>query len=575
MNPTKERELKRILRSSDACADQFRDFCDQQEEMVRQAAGFRYGKNDVNPTPVNLLELGRLTYLNQLITANPQIRCRTTQEGLERDAKLLELYVNKRARTMELYREFMHAVHSALYIWGVAKVGIDDEGEKYVDFVDTEDFVCDLGAKRWERCAWFRHRYTVPLEDIRENEAFDESWRNSLQPTHRRFTSEQGHRELRQISVGEGTDLDEYDAQVELYEFFTTREQLVFTMTPEGYSNGKAGRIVEWDGRPQGPFHKLQFGEVLGNIVGSGPMLHLVDLHDAGNRIWNKLIEQAERQKTLLLTDGAHAKDGRAVVDHDDGDAVAVNNPAAAKDVSFGGANQQNLGMGNILPDLFSMMGGNIFGVAGISAQADTLGQEQILDRNASMRLRDMQDRTDAFVKEVLLDIADDVWSDELLYDRVQREVVPGQHIDIPVRFGSIRGRIVDYDISVEPFSLRPRTPQDRLNGLLFMFERIIAQLMPSIQQRGGVFDAQAFIDIVAKEMGLEPEMKDMLIWMTSADQAPPAEGGGKPPVTERRYTRQSIPGASLQGNMRTLGRMALMGNAQEAEQAALGRRTG
>jgi hypothetical protein len=94
-----------------------------------------------------------------------------------------------------------------------------------------------------------------------------------------------------------------------------------------------------------------------------------------------------------------------------------------------------------------------------------------------------------------------------------------------------------DYAISIEPFSMRSKSPEEQLTFVMDFFDRLGAML-PVMQQQGVVPNIEAMIKLVAQLTNL-PQLLDLVIF-TQGQLEPTGEPTSMPSTTTRKYERVS-----------------------------------
>ncbi len=276
-------------------------------------------------------------------------------------------------------------------------------------------------------------------------------------------------------------------------------------------------------------------------------------LHDLANSLMRKLSRQAERQKKFGTYSGAGSDDAERFKNVNDGEMVRIDNPNDTKEMNTGGIDPSSLAFLLQVKDMFVYMAGNLDALGGLGPQSDTLGQDKLLAAGASMRIQDMQAHMTKFTRVVLEDVAWWLWTDTL-YDPALFKQVPGSDIEIPVNpsfaWENRIGMLTDYDIRIEPYSLQDRTPAERLNTLVQVFERFIVPYAPMLEAQGLTPDFAALMRLISK-LSDSPELEDILIFTGQPDQqVQPSQSNGtsRPPVTHRINERINRPGATRSG---------------------------
>src|SRR5208337_3159153 len=127
---------------------------------------------------------------------------------------------------------------------------------------------------------------------------------------------------------------DQYRDRLWLRDVWLPKEQLLLTV---GCNTNTLLKVVEWEGPECGPYYKLGYSDVPGNLLPLPPVALWRDLHELSNKLFRKLGNQAEGQKTVLGFTG--------------GDEESVSNFQKASDgdgIRYTGAPPQRLTAGGV-----------------------------------------------------------------------------------------------------------------------------------------------------------------------------------------------------------------------------------
>lgn len=533
-----------------------RPFREAQLKAMNQYLGPHYAnRTGQKSVPVNMLEMAVTTYVQQLAARAPQILVSTHQQGLKASAIEMELAVNESLKRMDFESELQLWVMQAIFSIGIMKVGtyssgftqLDDEQfaktQVFAEAISLDDWVHDMRASRWGRQVSFcGHRYKMSLEDVYENPYFDEEQVSRLAATSRE-EAKNGENRLEDLSGESPTSDDEYDPSVELWDIWLPRAGTVVTFA-EGQS--KPLREEEWIGPEHGPYRLLGFNKVLNNIMPLPPVANWIDSHDLYNLLYNKLGEQASRQKTVAFASPQGKDTATKTISANDGEVVLSANPGSVKEMKFGGIDQSTLAFAMNMRGVNSYIMGNLDALAGLGSSADTLGQEQIIKGSSSDRMKQMQGAVQSGIKNVVRDIAFWLFNDPMLeMDLTQK--VPGTDIELETKWPFQRdefgvehdvreGEFDAYDFNIEPYSMQDLTPAERLQLLM----QTMTQTILPLTQFGVQPDITAYLKLVAKYSNM-PELAD-IVPAIAASQGLAIQGQpGKSPVTSREYVRRSV----------------------------------
>ena len=291
-----------------------------------------------------------------------------------------------------------------------------------------------------------------------------------------------------------------------------------------------------------GPYHILSLGEMSGTVMPVPPITNLIDMNDAINKSFRKLIRQLERQKTITVVSGGADEDGNRIMHADDGDIVRVDRPEATKEMRFGGPDQIATAFTVQMREMFSYLAGNLDAMAGLSQTAGTLGQEELIKASSSEKILDMQARMLTFTKKVLQDMSS--W---IFYDPVREfsvDIPLGESgMSVPSKFRPKERKeseFLELELDIAPVSMQDSSPSQRLQTITNTVSNYLLPLAPAMQQQGVMFDAVAFTRQVS-ELTNTPELMELIV---PAGTQPDPTGQAEQQVTsgESRTRPQSQP---------------------------------
>jgi hypothetical protein len=293
------------------------------------------------------------------------------------------------------------------------------------------------------------------------------------------------------------------------------------------------------------------------NLMPKSPTMDLMDLHLAINRNERKLVDQADRYKSVLPIRGAAMDEGNRIKQASDGEIIQADNADSAKEVAFGGPAQVLMLHGQELRQLFDFIGGNLALLGGRAPQSRTASQDKMLNENASTGVADMQGTVVTGVSRVMKAMCWFHWMHPQKVMNTQK-AIPGtddyisrtlhpyntdaaNHADLMARKATMRVGAMP-NLRVDPYSLTHKSPQERLQ----FFTAVLTQLQPylqMLQQQNIMVDFNALLEVFSK-LGDEPELKKVFKYqepVTPDQETPAADGTGKSPVSDRTYTRVSV----------------------------------
>ena len=552
-------------------------------DTVKQFVGAHYSTDGAkDKVPVNFLELAVQIYKRHLSASIPTVIVTTPYGALRGVAEVFQLALTHLMKEIAFGETMDAVVMDALFNVGMVKCGVtgaDDveiggflheTGQPFADPVDLDDWVHDMTVKRWEQIGYCGDRYRMDFEGLMDSKDYDTSG-SPIAATGARPMNEDGTDRVESMGQGPQASENEYRKTVEAWDIWVPDSELIFTMIADedGQPNPARNplRIVEWEGPEIGPYHRLAYGRVPSNTMPLPPTAIIKDLHDLANRLFRKVGRQAERQKTIAGTRGGADEDGNRILDANDGTMIRLDDPNSTKEYKFGGAEPTTLALLAQLREWIVWFGGNLDALGGLSAQAETLGQEQILRSGATQRILDMHDRTVEFSNGIVESLGDYLWYDPLVDMPLVRHL-QGTKVDIPVRFNDdIReGDLIDFNLSVQEFSMQNRSPAERLQTIGQVLERWIIPLGPQMEAQGLVPDFTRMMEIVARYSGT-PELEEILTFSDKPMLNPSGgDRGRQSPVTTRNTVRRNVSGMTRSGQDNVMGRLLQGVGVQDSE---------
>lgn len=535
-------------------------------EHVRLYAGANWGNNSAPlRQPINLISQYVQIILRNLIAKNPQVMLSTFDKAKKPMVSACQTWANREIKAMNLDKTLGRVALDGLFCMGVTKVALATPsdsatagwnlpaGQPFARRVDFDDFVFDVHARDFDEVAFIGHRFRVPLETIKDSKLYSKSRKDLTGEIDNPYNRE-GDERINMLFRGyvTGTD-EELEPMVDLWEIYCPRHNDVITV-PDAWVNAGGPnnsmeplRQVKWIGPERGPYHMLSLlPPPPGNILPKGPIMDLVDLHEAVNRAGRKLINQADRQKDNTFVQGSADADGKRVIDASDGDIVRVDNPDKIQQVSQGGPNPGLFAFMTAMKEMYSWLAGNLDIMGGLSPQSKTATQDKMLDANSARSVSDMQATMVDYVSDVVRSLT---WFWHHHPQKIMESTyeVPGaKEISIRRKVTPEDRRTVRYedlDIEVNPYSLAHTTPQQRSAGLKGILAQVVAPFAALLQQQGVQVDMNQVLTKIG-EYEDQPDLAEILTIQQPPAQegGPGGDGGGdvSPNETTRNYVRES-----------------------------------
>ncbi len=533
--------------------------------MVREYMGANWNDDGTaRENPVNMIALYASIMGNNLMPNNPRVLLSTFDTRQKPAVKAMQRWDNDQIIRMNLKDTLQRIVLDGLFSIGIGMVALATPGDAamsawkqkaggvFVGGISLDDFVCDMHANDPREWSYAGHRARVPLEVVRESKMYGKS-RKEIEPQYDRPYNIEGDQRLETLGRGiYGPNTQEIEDYVDLWIVHVRRHNVILTIVDDGMSgpkamqNGEALHEQKWIGPAQGPYHVLRYGTVPDNFMPLSPIMNLVDLHRAANNCFRKLIRQGQRQKSLTFVNGMANEDGSRTMTGNDGDIIKVDNAASISVKDFGGPNQALTQLAQNLKDTFDFMAGGLSLMGGLGPQSKTLGQDKMLNENASHSVKAMQDATVNFTSDILTAMNWYWWYDPQS-TMIANEPIGNRSVTTQVTPQMRQGPMPD--VACDPYSLQHSTPQIKLAFLNEMVQAV-QPMMARLQQQGIFFDVNFWLQKAA-EYGDSPDLGQMFTIRTPQ----PAQGGadqtggmGAQPETTRNYVRRSV-GADTQNN--------------------------
>jgi len=559
-------------------------------DLMRLYVGSHYGQEHGTAAPLNLTELTINIYLHRIV-GEPNFIVSTPYRVLKHRAGLLEMALNHLLREIRFTETIETVCLEALISIGLVKIAIaettqlelngylHDDGQPYCDAVSLDDWVHDVQAKRWDQSHYFGNAYEIPYELAMDSGLFGPK-KDKISPP-----SEGVQDEDRDTTLAHGgsgiRERDTFLPTIRLWDIWLPHENRVLTLQQTSEKSeefsGTVLREIDWTGPENGPYRHLSFNTVPNNIMPLPPISLCKDMAELANELFKKIGRQAYRQKTILGVRKGGDTDGERILEAEDGQAIALDDPKNAQEYTFGGVNRESMAFLIWMRDLFSYMQGNLETMGGLGVQADTLGQEQMLSVNSNVRISTMRKKLERFVEDCGRDLAYHLWySPTLRIPLVKKTPVEGVEVQTEWRPPKDNeGDFLDYNIQIEPFSMNRKSPEERLVLLDRFVKDTLIPLLPLAQQQGILIDIERLTKLYSKYSRV-PELEDILVFTNPKEpETLPVEPSGKPAETTRRYIRENRPGATRQGHDQVLMSELLAGNSQPSEKQALFRPVG
>ena len=528
--------------------------------MLQQYAnGWYSGGSNMQrrPAPLNIIDRGVQIIAPFLVTNNPKVIIETRygagKPGVRAFAITLELALAHLFEEIQLAQKTLRPiVIDSLFGMGITKTGVwtkesveiggklADIGQPYCDRVDFNDYIGDISARNREEMMIEGNRYRLPKQFVMDSGMFKNY--DFLVPDVR----QEADTDPKTIQDQDEKHYTELRETIELQDIYLPDEGTVITLPMRGQGS-KIMRTVEYAGGECGPYDLLYYKGFPDSIIPIPPVYIWLDLNKSINIIARKMAQNCEREKSLGVYQQGDEAQAEIVKDAEHGDLIGLANPETVKDITIGGFNPKSMEFLQFLEHQFSISYSNLYGIGGRGSQAKTLGQEQMLQYNATRALDDMGDQLHNFTKSIVRKLAAFLWQDPTRQDHMTRNVA-GITLDVTYSESEKEGDFLDYTYDIEPYSMSRMNPEARFQKLMQLVSGIIMPLAPMAEAQGVFPD----VDVIVKECGRYLNIPNMETWWKSAvppDGANPYAPGQGTPSKSPGHTNDSQ-GATMASRM-------------------------
>ena len=554
-----EIDIKRLQLAINWSYRQLKPFRENDLAAMRQYVGRHYSNNGSGKkVPFSLLELAVSTYTQRLSGGKPKSLWTTPHDILRPQTKKLQMGTNHLLGEIDFADTLTDVIQGGFFSMGILKIGLDlrsqqewngflhDVMQPFADSVTLDNWVHDMSSTRWDKVQFCGDRYSVLLDDAKE--MFEHG--DKLKPINDTEGYGASEDKLKEMTQGSSINREFYREIGEVWDIWDPRTQKIITLAAgEGDPadvSGEALHTMDWNGPERGPYRLLRFNRVRGNIMPLPPVALWRDMHELANNIMRKLDRQARRQKTVFGVVPGGEPDGNTTIQANDGEMVKLLSSKSVVPMNFPGIEPQQLAFLIQIKNMSSWLWGNLDALGGLSPQADTLGQDRLLTASASQRLVKMQNTVLDFTEEAIFSLATLLYTDPFM---TLPQTARSGGVDVPV-FWTPQDReadILQYNMTLEPYSLQYRSPSERLEVIRQTMLQMIAPFMPAMQAQGINVDFEAMMKIVGDYSGMD-EFKEILVYSNPRGGE---EGPVRPmqsPNTTRTNVRINRPGATSQG---------------------------
>ena len=492
---------------------------------VGQYYAKKYGL--VGDEPINLIFHTIRALIPNLIMKNPVNEVTTENVAHREYAYLMSLATDWIDRQIDLKEILRYGTVDACFGIGIFKTGLAqggtminfgdeliDQGQVYTDNVDLDDYIFDPTCRKLRKAMFEGDRNRIPRQILLDDSQFNHDLVMKL-PSSRHPDAT---RKVEAISTSgmSNSEMIELQDMVDVVELFVPGADALITIgDPEQIIMDDFLAAREYYGPKEGPYTKLAVTQpVPGNPLPIAPVGIWYDLHHVAGETMKKMVDQIKRQKDVAIVDPAGADEAEDIRTSSDGDMV-FGSPDTVKVVSFGGANDKNVGAMSALQTWYNYMSGNPDQMAGIAAGAKTATGQSILQANQTVTIEDMRDMVYDCSAEINRKMAWYLHTDPLIDIPFSKRQPGGEYMQLQLTPEQKQGDFLEFTFTIKQRSMSRLDPAVRSKRIEMFATNIVPALAMTAQitmQMGIPFNLQEAITDLARENDILDEVEDWFI---------------------------------------------------------------
>ncbi len=512
----------RVKQYRGAARDAIKEFCGN---YYTRAAGM------TGESPINLLFIALRTWVPNLAARSGVNRVTTDVLAQADYAHLLGLSLDHLHRKIHM-RDMIRAGIVNMILSGIAifKTSLEatdnllpvgdnkyvDPGQIYTDLVSLDDFFFDAHCLELKHATMLGHFVTVRRQVLLDQEGWDHDLVLKLASANAEPNQEETAKSLTQESLHRNKmiEMQDYVRVAEIY--FPEAQMIAYVPDPRQSTFDDYLKIMDYYGPSTGPY---RFGSltppVPDNPFPIAPVSMWRDLNAMANQIFIKMMEQADRQKDVLLFKPGMEDVADAVSNALDGEVIRTSDPSGVVVQSFGGTNPDNDKMVGQLQTWFNYVAGNPDQAAGVKVPggAKTATAQQILQSNASVTQEDAK----SLIYDLQAGISrDQSWymhHDPLINKKLISRDTDGQQVQVSLTPEQRIGAYESLTFKIVKRSMQEMDPAVRRKMLADFTINVLpgaANAAMIMQQMGQPFNLVRYLMQAADEMGVADVMVEV-----------------------------------------------------------------
>lgn len=479
-------------------------------KLLRSYASGYFNKVEARDRPFNLTDRGVGTVVPFLVEGNPKMDVQSRAANLRATAlktKLaLNYYIDKKLNLAE--NVFIPAATMSMF-GGVAvrtfseynrQISLDNEvikaGTPRVVVIDQVDYIGDPAARSRNDFVIEGDVYRIPTEYAKD--IFDHP--DEIEASGKLVDELSAEKISSPNFKWNSLNLREYTVFQDIY---IKDEGIIVTIQPYGNKPCRH-RTVSYDGPGDGPYDYLGYKYFPGCPIPIPPAWAWNDLDVTMNEIGQVARKQAESQKNVIIAEPASKKAAEKLIKASNMDVIVARNAKGINTVSLGGVNAENYNWMGFIEGQFTKSGANPDILGGRGSDSPTLGQEQMVFRNATRVINNWHTRFESFMTSVVSKLAYYIWTDPKVYIPVI-DMVPGYgEMDVVFSQADKVGDFYDFVFSIKPYSAHRKPPELEAQEMLQFMSQWILPTAQIAAAQGAQLDIPTATQIMADYKGFD-----------------------------------------------------------------------
>ena len=539
------------------------------DRLVTSYAGPLYGHQDDmrrNHKYVNKAAQFINAYTMLLAGNVPEVSIESDYRELIPFAKSWQVNLNMHLKSINIEQQLQDCIQNALFLMGIMKCHYADSGfvvfeqeieadpgQCYASSLSPHDYVFDMSVKKRGSARFAGDGYRMAISKLHKGL---EMGIYTSEAAEVRATSKMSGvtRTSESLSAGILTDEDELEPMFDACDIYDYDDRVFRTYAVSDRNKmilrGKELAEYEWDGLETGPYEMFRFWTVPDNVIPKSPLGDLEAMDRFINNMAIKTAKQANSQKDVLAYVPGGEETANAIALAGDRQSIKINSMDDAQFIRQPGVDASvSATMGNFL-NLFDEAAGNLRSILGLGAQAETVGQEQILQQATSRVGNFMEKKVIESTTNVIKNLSKMMWGDQFM--EVTSSILVSAsgaqpiYVDSSWKPGDREGEFWQYLFAITPGSMRLRSPNEKVQTTLSLVREFFLPLQQHIMAQGGTFDVAYLASFCAENMHL-PELQNIITFAGGTPSGLPLPGmGTSSPVSQRSYKRVNVPGGGL-----------------------------